>query len=89
MSRLRTLDTAKRLAFQERQQGRVHRVLVERRDRKSGLLQGFSENYLPLRFPGGPGRLHRVVPVRFDEVRDGQPFGCIVEELLEEKGESR
>ena len=89
VSRLRTLDTAKRLAFQERQQGRVHRVLVERRDRKSGLLQGFSENYLPLRFPGGPDRLHRVVPVRFDEVRDGQPFGCIVEELLEEKGESR
>ena len=89
VARLRNLDAAKREAFQGRQLGRVHRVLVERRDRKIGLLQGFSENYLPLHFPGGADRLHKIVPVRFDSLRDGRPFGCIVEELLEEKGESR
>jgi len=71
--RLRELDSAKRLQFYQSHVGSSQRVLVERRNRKTGLLQGFSENYIPIQF-AGPGRLiHRVVQVRIEEIEDGQP----------------
>ncbi|MDX9835335.1 MAG: MiaB/RimO family radical SAM methylthiotransferase, partial [Desulfobulbus sp.] len=89
VARLRTLGEDKRRAFQQRHLGRVNRVLVERRNKKNGLLQGFSENYIPLLFPGSADRLRKVVAVRLEELRDGRPFGCIVEELLEEEDKSR
>jgi threonylcarbamoyladenosine tRNA methylthiotransferase MtaB len=67
----------------------VHRVLVERRQAKTGLLQGFSENYLPVRFPGGASLLRQVVPVRIRGLEDGQPVGDIAEDLLEENRQTR
>ena len=71
--RLRELDSDKRLRFYQRHVGHSQRVLVERRNRKTGLLQGFSENYIPIQF-AGPGRLiHRVVQVRIEHIEDGQP----------------
>ena len=84
VQRLRTLDAEKRQAMYRDNIGRIHRVLVERRQAKSGLLQGFSENYLPIQFAGGSGLIRRVVPVRLTAVEDGQPMGILAEDLLEE-----
>jgi len=87
--RLRGLDAVKRQALYQANVGRVLRVLVERRQAKSGLLQGFSENYLPLVFAGATPLIRRVVPVRLDAVADGQPLGILAEDLLEESGQTR
>lgn len=89
VQRLRVLDQVKRQAFYQDNIGRVHRVLVERRQAKSGLLQGFSENYLPLRFAGGSGLIRQVVPVRLTMVADGQPIGILAEDVLEESRQNR
>lgn len=86
--RLRALDGELRQRFYARNLGRTLRVLVERRQRKGGLLQGFSENYLPLVFAGAQDLVHRVVPVRIDRIEAGQPIGVVDEALLEETGES-
>lgn len=88
VQRLRTLDAAKRQSLYRDNIGRVQRVLVERRQAKSGLLQGFSENYLPVLFVGGANLLHRVVAVRIVALEDGHPRG-IVEDALEERCQSR
>ncbi|NLX19095.1 MAG: tRNA (N(6)-L-threonylcarbamoyladenosine(37)-C(2))-methylthiotransferase MtaB [Desulfobulbus sp.] len=84
VQRLRTLDTEKRRIRYQDNVGRVHRVLVERRQTKSGLLQGFSENYLPLQFPGPSHVLHQVVSVRCTGIENGCPVGTIVDDDLEE-----
>ncbi len=80
VQRLRLLDGTKRMQFYQAHIGTTHQVLVERREAKSGLLQGFSENYLPIRFPGSTGLLRRIVSVRMNAVDNGQPVGSLIEE---------
>ncbi|MCL1980208.1 MAG: tRNA (N(6)-L-threonylcarbamoyladenosine(37)-C(2))-methylthiotransferase MtaB [Proteobacteria bacterium] len=87
--RLRGLDAAKRQALYRANIGRVLHVLVERRQAKSGMLQGFSENYLPVLFAGGSHLIRQVVPVRLIAVEDGQPMGIIADDLLEESRQTR
>lgn len=89
VERLRHLDAEKRNAFYQDNLDRVHTVLVERRHKKSGLLQGFSENYVPLLFPGPSSLIRSNTLVRITRVEHGQPHGCLVEELLEEKRGNR
>ncbi len=89
VQRLRSLDGEKRGLFYQAHIGSIHQVLVERRHAKSGLLQGFSENYLPILFPGTSGLLRQVVPVRLTGVDMGQPMGCLVAEFLEENQGNR
>lgn len=89
VQRLRALDAQKRQTRYQEGIDRIHRVLVERRQKKSGLLQGFSENYLPLLFPGTSRWLHQVVTVRCTGVEHGQPIGVIAEEELEESRQTR
>jgi len=89
VQRLRALDAEKRQTLYRNNIGRIHRVLVERRQTKSGLLQGFSENYLPLLFSGASRWLHQVVAVRCTGVENGQPIGVIAEEELEESRQTR
>jgi threonylcarbamoyladenosine tRNA methylthiotransferase MtaB len=89
VQRLRALDAVKRQAMYQANCGRTHQVLVERRQAKTGLLQGFSENYVPILFAGGSGLIRRVVPVRLVAVEDGQPRGMIAEDLLEESRQTR
>lgn len=77
VQRLRELDLRKRQAFYRRHLDSTQNVLVERRNRKTGLLQGFSENYIPLQF-AGPTRLTRqVVSVRLDRMDGEQPTGIL------------
>ena len=75
--RLRQLDREKRSGFYRRQLDTNHRVLVERRNKKTGLLQGFSENYIPLQFEGPSRLIRQVVRVRLDRVEENQPMAFL------------
>lgn len=85
VKRLRELDEQLRHTFHKRQLGTQCQVLVERLHKGSSLLQGFSENYIPLHFSGPTNLIHQVVPVTFTGFDQEQPIGKITEELLEEK----
>ena len=89
VGRLRELDQEKRQAMYARGLGEIHQVLVERRNRKTGLLQGFSENYIPIQFSGSSNLIHRVVPVQLTQIDAGQPMGCLRKDFLEENHKSR
>ncbi|WP_035274069.1 tRNA (N(6)-L-threonylcarbamoyladenosine(37)-C(2))-methylthiotransferase MtaB [Desulfogranum japonicum] len=85
VNRLRQLDTQLRSAFYNRLLGSHCNVLVERRNKKSGLLQGFSENYIPLQFAGPTNLIHSIVPVHFNAIEKSEPMGSLLHDMLEEK----
>lgn len=73
---LRELGEKKRESFCRSFLGQRLKVLVEsKRDRESGLLKGFSANYIPFFLPGGEDLMNQEVEVRMTEVRDGKAFG--------------
>ncbi len=72
---LRDLDRTKRELFYARFVGTTQQVLVEQRNRKNKLLQGFSENYLPVQLDGPASLRGKVVPVRIDRMENGALFG--------------
>ncbi len=82
VARLRALDQEKREAFYRQHLNTEQKVLVERQDRKTGLLKGFSENYIPVRFSGSVDLLKTVVPVRLIEVREGEVVGEHISQLV-------
>ncbi len=72
---MRELDHKKRVCFYESCLGEVREVLAERM--KSGMLRGFSDNYIPVAFPGlksGVGRIHQV---RLERISDMTVNGTI------------
>ncbi|MGE4403567.1 MAG: tRNA (N(6)-L-threonylcarbamoyladenosine(37)-C(2))-methylthiotransferase MtaB [Desulfobulbus sp.] len=89
VQRLRALDEEKRQSHYVQGIGQVHQVLVERRNSKTGLLQGFSENYIPLHFAGNSDLIHTVVSVQLTDIEDGQPMGCLPKDFLEENYQTR
>ncbi|MHB8811297.1 MAG: tRNA (N(6)-L-threonylcarbamoyladenosine(37)-C(2))-methylthiotransferase MtaB [Desulfobulbaceae bacterium] len=72
---LRALDRRKREEFHRRHLGSRQQVLVERRNAKTGLLQGFSENYLPVVFAGPADLEGTIVPVRLRRLEGDAIFG--------------
>ncbi len=73
---LRELGEKKRDSFSRSFLGQRLKVLVEgKRDRESGLLKGFSENYIPVLLPGGEELMNQEVEAEVTEVRDGKVFG--------------
>ena len=72
---LRDLDRRKREEFHRRHLGSLQQVLVERRNAETGLLQGFSENYLPVVFAGPADLEGTVVPVRLQRLEGDAIFG--------------
>jgi len=72
---LRELSDRKRMAFYRVHQGSIQRVLVESRHRASGMMRGFSENYIPLLFPAPRTLKGQVVRVRFTGFLDDHPRG--------------
>jgi tRNA A37 methylthiotransferase MiaB len=56
---------------------------VERQNKKSRLLQGFTENYLSVQFPGSAKLAGSVVQVRIDHILNGELFGSIHHSPLE------
>jgi threonylcarbamoyladenosine tRNA methylthiotransferase MtaB len=78
VSRLQDLGEQLRQTFYEKQIGTHHKVLVERRNKATKLLQGFSENYIPLFFEGPQNLIHSVVSVAFDRVEKAKPHGILL-----------
>jgi threonylcarbamoyladenosine tRNA methylthiotransferase MtaB len=76
---LRDLGIQKRNDFYRSFLGRRVRVLIEgKRDRVTGLLRGFSRNYIPVLIDGGEEWIHQEVEVPITEVQDGKVFGKII-----------
>jgi len=75
--RLRALDREKRELFYQAHINSVQNVLVEQRSKKTGLLQGFSENYLPVQFEGTGNLQGKIVVLRIDRLKNGELFGSI------------
>jgi threonylcarbamoyladenosine tRNA methylthiotransferase MtaB len=77
--RLRILGQRKRRAFAERFLGKTLQVLVEdRRDRGTGMLKGFSRNYIPVLIEKGDSSLvNREIDVVVIETGDGRVIGRV------------
>lgn len=75
VARLRQLSDAKRTAFWQGQLGRTWPVLVEGRRDVSGMLKGFTANYIPVTFSGSDDLLQRVVPVKLLELQESSVLG--------------
>jgi threonylcarbamoyladenosine tRNA methylthiotransferase MtaB len=70
---LRELDKIKRLTFQNRFLGKVRPVLVEnRQDKATGLLCGFSDNYLPVLVQADTPLENQKVLARLDRMERGK-----------------
>ncbi len=77
VARLRQLDLHKKQEFYHRHLDTEHNILVERQNEKTGLLQGFSENYIPVQFKGDADSVKTVLRVRIHDIIDGKPQGII------------
>ncbi len=78
-ARMRRLGAKKRRAFYGRHVGKVVTVLVEeRRDRITGRLKGFSDNYIPVCFDGPGDMINTFQPVEIQRLSsDGVPEGIV------------
>lgn len=83
VGQLRALSQAKKEAFYQRHVGTTQRVLVERQNKKSRLLQGFTENYLSVQFEGPVKLAGTIVQVKIDQLYDGELFASMDNSPLE------
>lgn len=75
---LRKTGISKKTAFYASAVGQTVRVLAEsKRDPETGLLKGFSDNYLPLLFAGPDDLKNTIVNVRINEIQNTELFGEI------------
>jgi len=72
---LRELGLRKKRAFFKAQAGRILEVLVEGRDRETGLLKGLSRNYIPILFEGPEELKGEIVWVRVLGMKDFRIYG--------------
>ncbi len=76
--RLQELGRQKRRQFYQDFINKSCLVLVEhRRDRRSGLLQGYSRNYLPVLIRGGNELVSREVEVQISQVRGEKLYASL------------
>lgn len=76
VARLRALSAQKRTEFYRRYLGRPAKVLIETdRDRRTGLLRGYSRNYLPLLIEGDDSLCNREVNVIVSSVQGAEVRG--------------
>jgi len=73
---LRELGESKRRGFYQRFVGSTLGVLVEgKRDKRTNLLKGFTENYIPVLLEGDDRLFHQIVQARIVRIKDGRVFG--------------
>ena len=78
-ARLRGLGRQKNLAFRRRFLGReVELLVLESRDKKSGLLTGLTDNYIEVSFPGEDRLMQSVRTVRITDVQPDRTVGELV-----------
>ncbi|MBU1418505.1 MAG: tRNA (N(6)-L-threonylcarbamoyladenosine(37)-C(2))-methylthiotransferase MtaB [Proteobacteria bacterium] len=63
VAELRTLAEEKKSAFYKRYLGTQRPVLVEHKRNREGMLSGFTDNYIPVAFPGTDSLMGKIVPV--------------------------
>ena len=85
VARLRKLSLQKKQQFYERHQETDHTLLVEQRNQKSGLLQGFTENYIPVQFAGPTELIHTLVRVRIVNITGTTVLGELADPPRERK----
>ena len=79
---LRALGRWKRAAFHGRFLGRELRVLVEgKRDKLTGLLKGYSRNYIPVLIEGKNDLVNREIRVLVTGLEDGKALGRVVGDI--------
>ncbi len=75
---LRQLSEEMKSRFQEKHIGRTLQVLVESsRDKTTGMLKGFSRNYIPVVFEGSASLFGKEVAVKATDVMDGKARGVL------------
>ncbi len=78
---LRSLGQAKNRAFREGSRGRVLELLVlETRDKVTGLLTGLSGNYIEVLFEGPDALMGEFARARVTDVQPGRTLGTLVHE---------
>lgn len=75
---LREISEAKKHSFYSSYKQRILSVLLEgKRERSTGMLSGFSKNYIPVFLDGPDGLSGREVLVRVEEVHEGRAYGVL------------
>ncbi len=77
---LRHLDRKKRLAFYRKNKDRCFEVLIEsRRERLTGHLQGFTQNYIPVLLQGDDQLKNTIVRIKTAKITDsGHVFATLI-----------
>ncbi|MBW6519786.1 MAG: tRNA (N(6)-L-threonylcarbamoyladenosine(37)-C(2))-methylthiotransferase MtaB [Desulfoarculaceae bacterium] len=68
VSRLRQLDSEKKELFYQNHLGTTRPVLVEHKRDADGRLKGFTDNYIPISFPGPHSLMNTITPVSLEGV---------------------
>ena len=75
VAQLRNLSEEKRDFFYRSQLGRTWPVIIEGRRDTEGMLQGFTANYIAVRFPGPDNLLHAIASVRLLSLKENYILG--------------
>jgi threonylcarbamoyladenosine tRNA methylthiotransferase MtaB len=76
---LRNLNAQKKQEYATRFLGEKLNVLVEKdKDKKTGMMKGFSQNYLPFLFSGSSSAINSIVTVQADKYQEGKVYGKII-----------
>ena len=78
VARLQELDKQKRQAFYQQHCGMIHNVLFEGRDTQTGILNGFTENYIPVCCTGEASLVGTAGSVQLLRKEDKGVFGKII-----------
>lgn len=68
VAELRALAEAKKKHFYKRYLKTARPVLVEHKRNRQGLLTGFTDNYIPVAFPGDNSLMGKIIPIRLERL---------------------
>lgn len=79
VQRLLALSKQKKSQFYQGFIGETMQVLAENKQKKKGLMRGFSENYIPIFFAAPAAVKNKVVAVRIEAVEGEEAFGVLAD----------
>jgi threonylcarbamoyladenosine tRNA methylthiotransferase MtaB len=80
VAQLRLISDEKKNAFYQSQLRQIRPVLIEGRRDSDGMLKGFTDNYIAVRFDGPDSLLNSVTPVRLLLLKENSVIGERVEQ---------
>ncbi|HKJ64377.1 MAG TPA: tRNA (N(6)-L-threonylcarbamoyladenosine(37)-C(2))-methylthiotransferase MtaB [Desulfopila sp.] len=78
VARLRNLGEAKKLSYYRKYIGRTRKMLVENARDASGMLKGFTDNYIPVQVAGEDILKNQVVDVELLKIHDRGTYGSVL-----------